>query len=208
MPPGATPLYARCVRVFGLTGNIGAGKSTVARLLAARGIPVIDADRLAREVVQPGQPALAEIAARFGGKVLNPDGTLDRKALAAVVFNDPAERAALNAIVHPRIAEATAARLAELAQGGHRTAVYEAALIVENGLDRGMDGLVVVTAPEDVQLARLLERDKMSEAEARARLAAQLPAAVKLERATFVIENHGSLADLEAQVAKLLPALG
>jgi dephospho-CoA kinase len=207
MPLGATPLYARRVRVLGLTGNIGAGKSTVARLLAAHGIPVIDADQLAREVVQPGQPALAEIAARFGQKVLNPDGTLDRKAMAAVVFNDPAERAALNAIVHPRIAEATASRLAELAREGQPTAVYEAALIVENGLDRGLDGLIVVTAPEDVQLARLLERDKMSEAEARARLAAQLPASVKLERATFVVENHGSLAELEAQVARLLPLL-
>ena len=195
------------MRLFGLTGNIGAGKSSVARLLVRHGIPVIDADQLAREVVAPGRPALAEIAARFGPKVLHADGTLDRKALAAVVFDDPAERAALNAIVHPRIAEATAARVAQLAEAGHPAAVYEAALIVENGLERGLAGLIVVTAPDEAQVARLLLRDGMTDAEARARMAAQLPSAEKRKKATFVIENHGSLADLEAQVAELVPRL-
>jgi dephospho-CoA kinase len=195
------------VRLFGLTGNIGAGKSAVARLLAQAGIPVVDADQLARDVVEPGQPALAEIAARFGGSVLQPDGRLDRKALATVVFNDPAQRVSLNAIVHPRIAQASAARLAELSAAGHELAIYEAALIVENRLEEGMDGLIVVVAPEDVQLARLVLRDGMTEADARARLAAQLPVAEKLKRATFVIDNCGSLADLEAQVAVLVARL-
>jgi dephospho-CoA kinase len=201
-------LYTSTVRIFGLTGNIGAGKSTVARMLARHGVPVIDADQVARDVVQPGQPALREIAARFGDGVLQADGSLDRKALGALVFADAGERKALNAIVHPRIAQEAAARIAALAGAGHRAAIYEAALIVENGLDRGLDGLIVVTAPEELQLARLRLRDGLSEAQARARLAAQLPAAEKVKRATFVIENHGSTSDLEAQVTKLLAVLG
>jgi dephospho-CoA kinase len=192
------------MRIWGLTGNIGAGKSTVARLLAQRGVPVVDADRIAREVVEPGQPALEEIARRFGPEVIAPDGSLDRKAMAARVFADPDERRALNAIVHPRIAAVTAERMAALAEAGRPAAVYEAALIVENGLDKGLDGLVVVTAPVDVQIARLRLRDGMTEAEARARIAAQLPAEEKVKRATFVIDNHGSEQDLAAQVDELL----
>lgn len=195
------------MRLFGLTGNIGAGKSTVARLLAKHGLPVIDADLLAREVVQPGQPALTEIAARFGPGVLNADGSLDRKALGARVFADAGERAALNAIVHPRIAQAGAARIAALADAGHAVAIYEAALIVENGLDKGMDGLIVVDVPEELQIARLRARDGLTLDEAHARIKAQLPAARKREKATFLIENHGSAADLDAQVTKLLQVL-
>lgn len=191
------------MRVWGLTGNIGSGKSTVARLLAARGVPVVDADQIAREVVQPGRPALREIAARWP-QVVAKDGTLDRKALAGRVFADPDERRRLNEIVHPRIAEEVSARLGALAGAGHSLAVYEAALIVENGLQDGLDGLIVVTAPESVQIARLRLRDGMTEPEARARIAAQLPAAEKVRHATFVIENAGSEADLAAQVDKLL----
>jgi len=191
------------MRVWGLTGNIGAGKSTVARLLAARGVPVVDADQIAREVVEPGRPALEEIAHRFPGTIA-PDGTLDRKALAARVFRDAGEREALNRITHPRIAEEVAARMSALASAGHPIAVYEAALIVENGLHRGLDGLVVVTAPEEAQLARLRKRDAMSEEEARARLAAQLPSADKERLATFVIDNRGPEAALAAQVDRLL----
>ena len=190
------------MRVWGLTGNIGAGKSTVARLLAARGVPVIDADQIAREVVQPGRPALGEIAARWP-QVIAPDGSLDRKALAARVFADAHERDELNHIVHPRIAEEVSARMGALAGAGHPVAVYEAALIVENGLDRGLDGLIVVTAPPESQIARLRLRDGMTEEEARARIAAQLPAAEKVRKATFVIENAGSERDLEAQVDRL-----
>src|SRR5258708_24996426 len=195
------------MRVWGLTGNIGSGKSTVARLLAARGVPVVDADQVAREVVQPGTPALREIAARWPSMVA-PDGTLDRRALAARVFADARERAELNRIVHPRIAEEVSSRLGALAGEGYPVAVYEAALSSENSMHDGLDGLVVVTAPEAAQLARLRERDAMSEAEARARLAAQLPAADKLPHATFMIDNQGSEAELEAQVDRLLAAMG
>ena len=194
------------MRVFGLTGNIGAGKSTVARMLAARGVPVVDADQIARELVQPGKPALREIAARWP-EVIAPDGTLDRKALAARVFASNAERVELNHIVHPRIAEEVSAQLAALAGAGHRAAVYEAALIVENGMHHGLDGLVVVTAPEDAQLSRLRLREGMTEAEARARIAAQLPVSEKLRHATFVVDNSGSEADLAAQVDRLLDTL-
>jgi dephospho-CoA kinase len=196
-------VYTLAVRIWGLTGNIGSGKSTVARLLAARGVPVVDADRIAREVVEPGRPALREIGERFPGSV-GPDGALDRKALAARVFADPGELAALNAIIHPRIAEEVAMRMADLAEEGHPLAVYEAALIVENNLQDGLDGLIVVTAPPDAQLMRLQLRDGMTEAEARARIAAQLPQAEKAKLATVVIENHGSEADLEAQVDRVL----
>jgi dephospho-CoA kinase len=194
------------VRTYGLTGNIGAGKSTVARLLVDAGVPVIDADLLAREVVMPGTDGLAEIARRFPGSV-GADGALDRKALAARVFADADERAALNAIVHPRIAQAAAARTSALAKAGAPLAVYEAALIVENGLHRAMDGLIVVTAPPEVQLARIMRRDGATEAEARARIAAQLPQAEKAALADFVIENTGSLESLAARVAEVITAL-
>ena len=196
-------MYTSAVKIWGLTGNIGSGKSTVARLLAAGGVPVVDADRIAREVVEPGRPALAEIARRFPG-VVGPGGTLDRKALGARVFADPDELQALNAILHPRIAQESAARMAALAGAGHPVAVYEAALIVENRLHLDLDGLIVVTAPADAQLARLRLRDGMSEAEAKARIAAQLPEAEKTKLATVVIDNRGSQAELAAQVDRLL----
>src|SRR3954471_7598657 len=118
-------VYTPRVRIWGLTGNIGSGKSTVGRMLAARGIPVVDADQVAREVVEPGSDALRDIASRFPG-VLRPDGSLDRKALAARVFADTREREALNAIIHPRIADEVASRMAALAAGGDKVAVYEA----------------------------------------------------------------------------------
>jgi len=199
-------VYTLAVRIWGLTGSIGSGKSTVGRMLRDRGIPVVDADQIAREVVEPGRPALRDIAERFPGSVRE-DGSLDRKALAARVFADPGERRALNAIVHPRIAEEVAARMASLAAAGETVAVYEAALIVENGLQQGLDGLIVVTAPAEAQIARLRLRDNMSEEEARARMASQLPAAEKARAATVVIDNGGSEADLEAQVERLIERL-
>jgi dephospho-CoA kinase len=199
-------VYTLVVRIWGLTGNIGSGKTTVGRMLTAHGIPVVDADQVAREVVEPGRPALRDIASRFPG-VLRSDGSLDRKALAARVFADPLEREALNAIVHPRIAEEVATRMARLAAGGEKIAVYEAALIVENRLQRGLDGLIVVTAPPEVQIARLRMRENMSEEEARARIASQLSTAEKVREATVVIDNGGSEADLDAQIERLVERL-
>ena len=199
-------MYTLPVRIWGLTGNIGSGKSTVGRMLSARGIPVVDADEVAREVVEPGRPALREIASRFPG-VLLPDGSLDRKTLAARVFGDPAEREVLNRIVHPRIAEEVAARMAALAAAGQKVAVYEAALIVENGLQQGLDGLIVVSAPPEAQIARLRLREGMSEPEARARIASQLPPGEKARHATVVIDNSGSEAELSDEVESLVSRL-
>lgn len=198
--PGKRPRagYPRAMLLFGLTGGIASGKSAVARRFRARGVPVIDADALAREVVLPGSPALAEIARELGADLLDAEGALDRKALAARVFGDDAKRKRLNAIVHPRITELTMARAAELAARGEPIACYEAALLVENGVADAFRPLVVVAAPEAVQIARTMARDSANEAEARARIAAQAPLEAKRAAADHVIENDGTLAHLEA----------
>jgi dephospho-CoA kinase len=187
--------------VVGLTGGIASGKSTVGRAFAALGVPVVDADQLAREVVAPGTDGLAEIARTFGPGVLLADGSLDRKALGAIVFHDAALRQKLNAITHPRIALASAERMKALAALGTPYLLYEAALIVENGAYKTMNGLVVVKADEATQLARLMSRDQLSEAEAQARIASQAPLAHKLAVADYVIDNSHSLDALHERVA-------
>lgn len=187
-------------RVIGLTGGIASGKSTVADMLRALGAHIIDADQLARRVVEPGTPALAELVARFGADILQPDGTLDRKRLGDIVFADPEARQALNRITHPRIAAASQEAIARLAAAGVDPIVYEAALIVENQLYTWMQGLIVVSVPPEVQLARLMARDGLTEDAARARLAAQLPLADKVAVADHVIDNSGSLDDTRARV--------
>lgn len=192
------------MRVFGLTGGIACGKSAVAAELRRRGVPVIDADALAREVVAPGTDGLAEIARAFGPEVIAADGSLDRKALAAIVFADPAKRKRLEAITHPRIAALGARRAEELAAAGHDLACYEAALLVENGLADAFRPLVVVVAPEDAQIARIRSRDGATEEEARARIRAQLSNAEKARAADFVVENAGSLAELASTVDEVL----
>ena len=189
------------MRVIGLTGGIASGKSTAARILAELGARIVDADAVARDIVAPGQPALAEIARRFGPDVLVRDGTLDRKRLGALVFADAEARLALNAITHPRIAVETQARLATLREAGVPVAVYEAALLVENGIHHGLDGLIVVTCDEPTQLRRLIARDGFTEADARARIAAQAPNADKLAAATWVVDTGGPLADTKERLA-------
>lgn len=183
---------------IGLTGGIASGKSVVAARLAARGVPVIDADRIARDVVEPGRPALAEIAARWPAVVRG--GALDRKALGAIVFAEPGERAALEAILHPRIREELERAFRGLEDAGVPIAVYEAPLLVETGSDAALDALIVVSAPEALQIERVMRRDGLDEAQARARLAAQLSAEARLAKATFVIENSGDLRALERNV--------
>ena len=191
------------MRVIGLTGGIASGKSTAAKILAELGARVVDADQIARDVVAPGEPALAEIVARFGGEYLQADGTLDRKRLGARVFADADERRALNAITHPRIAAATQARLQALRAANEPVAVYEAALIVENGMQAGLDGLIVVACAEPTQRARLMARDGLSAAEADARLAAQLPLAQKIAVADWVINSNGTLAETRQATARV-----
>jgi len=191
------------VRVIGLTGGIACGKSTVAAMLRELGAPVIDADELARRVVEPGSPGFTEVVQRFGRDVVGPDGTLDRKKLGAIVFADAEARRDLNAITHPRIAAASQAEIVKLAAAGTSIAIYEAALLVENKIHLGLDGLIVVAAPLKVQLARLIDRDGSTEAEAAARIAAQLPLADKLAVATWVVDNGGDVDDTRRQVVAL-----
>jgi dephospho-CoA kinase len=197
---------ARGLKILGLTGGIGAGKSTVARMFAARGVPVVDADALAREVVAPGLPAHADIAAAWP-EVIAADSGIDRKRLGEIVFADPAARARLEAITHPRIQSASAGRLAALAAAGHRLALYEAPLLVESGRHRDFDGLIVVTASQATQIARVRARNGLSQAQAEARIRAQLPTADKVRLATFVIDNDGDLTRTEAAVEALLHRL-
>ena len=192
------------VHVIGLTGGIASGKSTVARLIAQRGAVIVDADLIAREIVQPGQPALAELVARFGPAILTPEGQLDRKRLGAIAFADPAARADLNRITHPRIADASARAIAAWADAGANVVFYEAALLVENKLYGAMTGVIVVATPPEVQEARLVARDGLAPEEVRARLAAQAPLADKLAVATWVIDNAGDEAQLAAQVDRVI----
>jgi dephospho-CoA kinase len=195
------------MHLFGLTGGIASGKSTVARRLRARGLPVLDADELARAVVAKGTDGLAELVAAFGAEVLTTAGDLDRKRVADIVFRDASARARLNAIVHPRIGALTAARSAEVASRGEPLACYEAALIVENGLAEAFRPLVVVSAPEALQVARAMARDGGTEEEARSRVRAQMPLAAKVSVADHVIDNVGSLADLVARSDQVLDAI-
>lgn len=192
------------VHVIGLTGGIASGKSTVARMLRERGAAVVDADLLARQVVEPGQPALAELVARFGAQILTPDGHLDRKRLGAIAFSDPQARADLGRITHPRIAAASAAAIATWADAGAGVVFYEAALLVENRAHLGLAGLVVVSVTPEVQHARLVERDKLSPEEATARIVSQAPLADKLAAATWVVENHGDVVALTAEVDRVV----
>jgi dephospho-CoA kinase len=189
-----------------LTGNIGSGKSTVGRLFAARGVPVIDADELLRAVQAPGQPAHADIAAAWP-EVVAPDGGIDRKRLGKIVFADPAARSRLEAITHPRIQELSRARVAALAAAGHELAIYEASLLVESGRDKELDGLIVVTASPATQIARVGARDGLREEDVRARMRAQLPQEDKVRLATHVIDNDGDLAATEAQVDRIIASL-
>lgn len=188
------------MRTVGLTGGIACGKSTVAGLLRARGVPVLDLDRVAREVVAPGEPALAEIAARWPTVVV--DGALDRKALGAVVVADPTARRALEAITHPRIWARTEQWLAERAEAGEPVAVVEAALMVETGSWRRYDQLLVVSCRRDVQLARLMAREGMDAETATRWLDAQMPLAEKEAVADAVVRNDGDLVALAEETRR------
>jgi dephospho-CoA kinase len=190
------------MRVVGLTGGIASGKSTVSAMFRELGAHVIDADEVARDVVEPGTPGLEEVGRRFPG-VVDASGRLDRAALGRRVFADPAERQALEAILHPRIREEVARRTDVLARAGVRVVLYDAALLIENGLHRGMQGVIVVYVPESVQRSRLAARDGLDEPAITARLAAQLPLADKRAHATWVVDNGGSLDETRAQVRRI-----
>lgn len=195
------------MHLFGLTGGIASGKSVVAARLRARGVAVIDADQLARDAVAKGTPGLAEVVKAFGTGVLAADGALDRKKLATEVFTDDGKRKTLNGIVHPIVTMLTWKRAAELRDEGRVLACYEAALIVENNVADAFRPLIVVAAPEEAQIARAGARDGASAAEVRGRIRAQMPLDQKVRVADFVIENAGSLADLERRTDEVLTAV-
>jgi len=189
----------------GLTGGIGSGKSEVSRRLAAHGAVIIDADVAARQVVAPGTPGLARIAETFGPGVLGPDGALDRQRLGALVFADPAQLAKLNAITHPLIAEwmQAAERAAAEAADGDLILVYDAALLAESGRWADYDLVIVVDVPPELQADRLVSQRGLTQDQARARMAAQAGREQRLALADLVIDNSGSLDDLDRRVAEV-----
>ncbi|MGH3485922.1 MAG: dephospho-CoA kinase [Nocardioidaceae bacterium] len=185
----------------GLTGGIGSGKSEVSRLLAAHGALVIDADLLAREVVEPGTPGHAEVVDAFGAGVLADDGSLDRAALGARVFGDDEARRRLEAIIHPRV-RARAAEI-EAAAGPDAVVVHDIPLLVETGQADAFDGVIVVDAPVEVQVERLVGERGMSANEAQGRIAAQASRQQRAGAADWIVDNTGSLADLKLAVARV-----
>ncbi len=189
--------------VVGLTGGIACGKTTVANMFQELGVPVIDADELAREVVLPGTPGLGQIVKEFGGGVLDEEGRLDRKAVGDLIFKDEAARKKLNAILHPLIAAAGAERIQALADDPAPYLMYEAALLVETGTYKSFSALVVVSAEESVQRLRLIARDGFSAQEANGRIGSQLPLEHKVAVADHVVTNNGDLDGTRRQVAKI-----
>jgi dephospho-CoA kinase len=185
----------------GLTGGIGAGKSEVSRRLEAQGAILIDADAIAREVVEPGTPGLAAVVEAFGNKVLRPDGSLNRDLVGEIVFGDPAKLEQLNGIIHPLVGH----RMAELERdaGADSIVVHDVPLLAENDLAAGYDLVVVVDAPEHVQMERLTRQRGMAVGQAQARMSAQASRDKRLAIADLVVDNSGSLAELDRQVGDL-----
>src|SRR5690554_30456 len=186
-----------------LTGNIASGKSSVARVWARLGAHIIDADVLARRAVEPGSPALDRIARAFGPEVLDPGGGLNREAMRGIVFRDEAARRRLEAIVHPEVARLRAAEEERLEREGARVVVSDIPLLFEVGLEDEFDVVVLVDAPEAVRLERLVRDRGLSREEAQRMIAAQMPAEPKRRRADIVIENAGTLEELEASAERV-----
>ncbi len=191
------------MRVIGLTGNIGSGKSTVADLLAKRGATIVDADVLSREAVTHGAPALDAIVARWGPSVLGADGSLDRAALRKIVFNDRNELDALNEIIHPEIMRLRGAEVEAARAHGDRVVVCVVPLLFERHLADEFDFIVLVDAPRAIRLERIVRDRGLQEAEAMDMIASQMPADLKRARADWVIENTASLEDLGREVDRL-----
>ena len=199
---------ARKFLLVGLTGGIATGKSTVSALLRQLGCEIIDADLLAREVVEPGQPALTQIVTEFGRDVVTATGELDRKKLAAIVFANPERRRRLEAITHPAIRDRFLARLDELAEQGFvGLVVFDAAVMIESGNYKNMDRLVVVVTDEATQMARLRGRDGTDVPENQRKISSQMPLADKARLADYVIDNSGTREATAEQVRRVFAAL-
>jgi dephospho-CoA kinase len=194
--------------LVGLTGGIATGKSTVTALLAGPSVRVVDADALAREVVEPGTPAHAQIVAEFGKEVLQPDGRLDRARLGEIVFPDAARRKRLEAITHPAIRRRFEQIMADLERAGFDgLLIWDAALLVESGGTKNMDRVVIVTTDPATQLRRLVQRDGCTEEAARTRIGSQMPLAIKARYGDYVIDNSGPREETEARVREVYRSL-
>ena len=205
---GAEPKIKRKFLLVGLTGGIGSGKSAVSRMFRDLGCLIIDADLLAREVVEPGERAYAKIVAEFGKQVLDADGQVDRKKLGAMVFGDAAKRKRLEEFTHPEIRQRQAGILAELiTEGFEGIAIFDAALLVETGGAKTMDRLVVVYADEATQLRRIMLRDAIPEAEAIQKIRSQMPLSEKAKQAHYVVDNSGTREETERRVREVYQAL-
>jgi dephospho-CoA kinase len=192
------------MKVIGLTGNIASGKSSVAAILEELGAKVIDADEVARLVVEPGKPAWREIINRFGKNILEPDGAINRKKLGEFIFNDQEKRKSLNEITHPRIIGMIRELVEEYGKQNTPVVIIEAALIVEKGGLGGLiEGLIVVTSDEESQIKRLMERNEFSREEAESRLGAQMPEQEKVKHADYIIDNSGPIEGTREQVIDL-----
>ena len=192
---------------LGLTGSIASGKSTVSALFKQAGYPVVDADEIAHQIVEPGQPALAAIRAHFGEGVVHADGSLNRQALSKIVFADAAALAQLNAINRPYLRAAITAALADAGESGAQIVVGDIPLLYETGWQDAFDGVCVVNITPELQLERLMARDHLDEVAARQRIAAQMPLAAKVAQADFVIDNARGPEVRAAQVAALIAHL-
>ncbi|WP_298783480.1 dephospho-CoA kinase [uncultured Marinococcus sp.] len=190
--------------VIGLTGGIASGKSLVADALREQGLPVIDADVISREVVEPGEPALEQIIEHFGPEILQFDGTLDRKKLGSVIFNDAEKRQVLNQIIHPAVRQRMMTKRDDLVREGNEHVVLDIPLLLENNLNFLVDRVIVVYVNEATQKQRLVERDGRGEEDAAARIRSQMPLEEKKDLADAVIDNSGTEKETKIQVDELL----
>lgn len=192
------------MKLVGLTGGIASGKTTVANILERLGAAIVDADVLSREVVEPGQAAWHDIVSTFGAEVLQSDQTLDRQKLRTIIFNNPNARKQLEAIIHPRVRALAEQRIREHSEAGHAVVVYVVPLLFEGNLQDGLRPVILVACDVNVQRQRLEQRDQLNSAAAQKHIDAQMSLAEKRRLADYVIENNGSLEDLERQVCQVL----
>jgi len=190
--------------IIGLTGSIASGKSTISQLLQDKGFRIIDADLVARKVVEPGTPTLIEISKQFGDEVIHPDGTLNREALGTLIFHNPSKRKQLNELMHPAIRQEMLAQRDDLKKQGIETIIMDIPLLFESKLQHFVEKVLVVSVTEDIQLERLIKRNSLSEEEAKVRISSQLPVSEKEKAADAVIYNNGSIEESKTQLERIL----